>query len=96
MTQPTLKFFHYVIQGVLKLFALNFVLTHLLNFFFVTKRVSDWHRFCKLNSAGGSFCWNLQLTLSMAIMQVTTTVAFMQVLRWCFSLLVCWWIFCCN
>ena len=71
-------------QGVLKLFALNFVLTHLLNFFFVTKRVSDWHRFCKLNSAGGSFCWNLQLTLSMAIMQVTTTVAFMQVLRWYF------------
>ena len=37
MTQSTVKFFHYVIQGVLKLFALNFVLTHLLNFFIVTK-----------------------------------------------------------
>ena len=30
-----------VIQGVLKLFALNLVLTHLSNFFVVTKRISD-------------------------------------------------------
>ena len=38
MTQSTAEFLHYVIQGVLKLFlALNLLLTHLLNFFIVTK-----------------------------------------------------------
>ena len=35
----------------------------------------------------------MQLTLSMAIMLVTTSVAFMQVLRWYFLILICWWIF---
>ena len=30
-----------------KLFALNLVLPHSLNFFIVTKRISDWHHFCK-------------------------------------------------
>ena len=38
--------------------------TQWLNFFIVTKRISEWHHFCKwkflyiVNSAGGSFCWN--------------------------------------
>ena len=40
------------------------MLTHWLNFFTVTKRISGWHDLCKwkflyiVNSAGGSFCWN--------------------------------------
>ena len=39
------------------------MLTHWLNFFTVTKRISGWHHFCKwkflylVNSASGSFCW---------------------------------------
>ena len=46
-----------------KLFALNSVLTHSLNFFIVTKRILDWHHFssesfCSQSCAGGSFCWN--------------------------------------
>ena len=32
----------------------------------------------------------MQLTLSIGIMQVTTSVAFLQILRWYFLLLVCW------
>ena len=58
------------------------MLTHLLNFFIVTKRISDWHHFGKLKfllsilqmdvSVG-----TMQLTLSVAIMQVTRSVAFM-------------------
>ena len=33
------------------------------NFFIITKRISNWHHFCKWKflqsiSAGGSFCWN--------------------------------------
>ena len=36
-----------VIQEVLKLFALNLVLTHSLNLFIVTKGISGWHNFCK-------------------------------------------------
>ena len=35
------------------------MLTHLLNFFIVTERISDWHHFC--NSAGSSFYFLLQL-----------------------------------
>ena len=41
LTQGTVEFFHYIIQGVLKLFTFNLVLTHLPNFFFVTKRISN-------------------------------------------------------
>ena len=47
LTKSTVEFLHYVIQEVLKLFALNLVLTHLLNFFIVTKRATDCHHFCK-------------------------------------------------
>ena len=35
----------------------------------------------------------MQLTLSMVITRVTTSVAIMQVLRWYFLILVYWWIF---
>ena len=34
-----------------------------------------------VNSAAVSFCWNLQPTLSIAIMQLPTSVAIIQVLR---------------
>ena len=40
------------------------MLTHSLNFFIVTKRISDRNHFCKwqflyiVNFASGSFCWN--------------------------------------
>ena len=34
-------------QGLLKLFVLNLVVTHLLNFFIISKQISDWHHFCK-------------------------------------------------
>ena len=47
LTQCTAKFLYQVIQGVLKLFALNLILTHSFNFFIITKRISDWHCFCK-------------------------------------------------
>ena len=53
-------------------------------FLYLTKRISDWHHFCKWKilqlilqvevSVG-----TMQLTLSMAIIQVTTSVAIMQV-----------------
>ena len=47
LTQCTVEFLHYIIQGVLKLLPLKLVHTHLLNFSIVTKRISDWHHFCK-------------------------------------------------
>ena len=66
--------------------SLNLVLTHSLNFFIITKRVSDWHHFCEWNflysilqvavSVG-----TMQLPLSIAIMQLPTSVAIMQFLR---------------
>ena len=37
-----------------------------------------------VNSAGGSFCWNYATETFMAIMQVTTSVEFMQVSWWYF------------
>ena len=37
-----------------------------------------------VNSAGESFCWNYATDTFMAIMQVTTSVEFMQVSRWYF------------
>ena len=49
-------------EGALKLFALNLVLTHPLNFFIVTKRI--WlapflqMKVFAVNSADGSFCLN--------------------------------------
>ena len=56
LIQCTVKFLHYVIQEVLKLFALKLVHTLLLNFFIVTKRISDWISVSVVNSAGDSFC----------------------------------------
>ena len=62
------------------------MLTHSLSFFIETKRISKWHHFCKwkflyiVNSADGSFCWNY-VTDTIAIIQVTTFVVIMQVLR---------------
>ena len=35
----------------------------------------------------------MQLTLYVAIRQVTTSAAFIHILKWYFPLLVCWWIF---
>ena len=79
-TQCTIKFLYYVIQRVQKLFVLNLVLTHSLNFFIVKKK-----NHCVVT---------MQLIyVSMAIMQVTTSVAFWQVFRCYFLLLACWWIF---
>ena len=69
------------------------VLTLSLSFFIVTKRISDWHHFCKskfpyiVNSAGVSVA-NMQLEVSTVLMQVTVSesnmwvtvfIAFMQV-----------------
>ena len=67
-------------------------------FLYLTKRISDWHHFCKYKILQLILhvevsVRTMQLTLSKAIMQVTTSVAFMQVLRWYFLLRVCWWIF---
>ena len=39
LTQCTVEFLHSVIQGGLKLFALNVVLTYLLDFFIVIKKI---------------------------------------------------------
>ena len=57
------------------------MLTHLLNFFIVTKRISDWHHFCKLKFLYSIlqvevFVGTMQLTLSLAIMQVTTCYSY--------------------
>ena len=75
LTKCTVEFLHWVTQIILKL-----------NFFTITKRVSDWHHFCEWKfllsilqvavSVG-----TMQLTLSIAIMQVPTSVAIMQFLR---------------
>ena len=64
------------------------MLTYSFNFFIITKRISDWHHFCKWK-----FLWSIlqmavsvgtmQLTLSMAIIQVPISVAVMHVLRFC-------------
>ena len=74
------------IQGVLKLFALNLVLTDLLNFYIVTKKISAWHHFCKWKFVQSILqvavsVGTMQLTISTAIMWVTMSVVFMQVLR---------------
>ena len=78
LKQCTLEFLHWVIHEILKLFCLKLVFTHSLNFFIVTKMISDCHHFC--NSTGGSFCWTMQLTLSKAVMQVPMSFATVQVL----------------
>ena len=84
------------------------MLTHSLNFFVKTKRISEWHHFCKWK-----FLWSIlqvavyigtmQLTFSIAIMQVLNSVAIMQVLSFycnyvggtfCFS--YAGGSFCCN
>ena len=48
---------------ILKTFAFNLVLTHSLNFFIVTKRISYWHHFCKweflLELCNWHFLWRL-------------------------------------
>ena len=77
LTQYTVEFLHWIIQ-YLNYFALNLVFTHSLNFFIVTKMISDCHHFC--NSTGGSFCWTMQLALSKAVMQVPMSFATVQVL----------------
>ena len=70
-------------QGVLKLFTLNLVLTHSLDFFIVTKRISDWHPFCKWSF----LLRTMQLTLSMTIMQVTLHLCgFWGGTFWCWCL----------
>ena len=57
MTQSTVKFFHYVIQGVL---ALNLVLSHLHNLQkeSQTGTISASQSFCSQFCTGGSFSWN--------------------------------------
>ena len=70
------------------------MLAHWLNFFIVTKRISDWAPFVQVkvsvyiivHSVGGSFCWNAvsdtlytQVTTSVAIRQVFFSAATMQV-----------------
>ena len=52
-----MKFFHYVIQGVL---ALNLVLSHLHNLQkeSQTGTISASQSFCSQFCTGGSFCWN--------------------------------------
>ena len=60
------------------------VFTLSLSFFIVTKRISDWHHFCKskfpyiVNSAGVSVA-NMQLEVSTALMQVTVSESNMWV-----------------
>ena len=69
LTQCTVKFLHWVIQVILKLFcfelglysvALNLVFTQSLNFFIITKTISDSPflqvKVSVVNSSGGSFC----------------------------------------
>ena len=80
-------------QGVLKLFALNLVLTHLVNFFIVNKRIRLAPflqvKVSVVNSAGSSFCWNYATDTFYGNYPCDMSVAFMQVLRWYFLLLVC-------
>ena len=62
-----------------------FSLTHLLNFFSVFNRISDWHNFCRWKFLYSVSVGTIQLTLSIAIMQVTMSVAITQVLRFYFN-----------
>ena len=82
------------------------VLAHLLNFFIVTKRISDWHHFCKwkflyiVNSIGGIFCWN-HVTDTLYINYAGDNICcnyagfevLLQLCRRYFLLQLCWWIF---
>ena len=83
------------------------VLTHSLNFFIITKRISDWHSFCKWKvlyiviSAGGSlFCWSYvtdtlysDYTIDKVCCNYAGFGALLQLCRWYFLLQLCWWIF---
>ena len=87
------------------------MLTHLLNFFIVTKRISYWHHFWKwkflhiVHSAGGRFCWDYvtdtleQLCRWQCLLQLWRfwgPEALVQLCRWYFPLQLCWWIWCTN
>ena len=79
-------------QGVLKLFGLNLVLTRSFNLCIVTKRIADWHYFCKWKQ-GGSFCFNYATDTFFGNYAGDNVCWIYQVLRWYILLLVC---FCCN
>ena len=70
-------------QGVLKLFALNLVLTHSLNFFIVTKNLRQTPflqvKDSVVNPAGKSFRWNYATVTFYD--NYAGAVAFMRVLR---------------
>ena len=62
------------------------MLTFLLNFFIVTKRISDWQHFCKWKFLYAI----LQVTVSVGTMQLTLSIAVMQltsfaIMRLCVS-----------
>ena len=103
LTQCTVEFLHWVIQV-----TLNLVLTHSLNFFIITKIFSDWYHFCEWKFLQSVLqlavsVETMQLTLSIAIILVPTSVAIMQFLRfYCnyvcdtFSYIYLGGPFCCN
>ena len=82
------------------------MLTHWLNLFIATKRISECHHFCKwkflyiVNSIGGSFCWNYVTdTLyshyagSNVCCNYASFEAPLQLCRCYFRLQLSWWIF---
>ena len=86
LTQCTVKFCHWVMQVILKLFCLKLGLYSFTQFLYCTKTISDCHHFCKwkflqsILQVAVSF-GPMQMTLSIAIMQAPTSVAITQVLR---------------
>ena len=77
LPQCTVKFLHWVIQVIVNYFALNLALTYSLNFFIITKRISDWHHFCKWKFLQSI----LEVTVSVGNMQLTLSIAILQVPR---------------
>ena len=77
LTLCTVKFLHWVIQVILQLFCLKLGLYSFTKFFIITKRISDWHHFCKWK-----FLLSIQqVAVSVRTIQLTLSTAIIQVLR---------------
>ena len=105
LTQCTVKFLHWVIQVILKLFCLN-LRPYSFNKFFKYNQKDLWLvpflqvKVSVVNSAGASFHWDYATDTfygNYADANVCCNYAGFEVLlqlyRWYFMLQLCWWIF---
>ena len=83
------------------------VLIHSHNFFIMTKTISDspflQGKVSVVNSAGGSFCWNLATDTFYSSCEGANVCCnyadfevLLQLYWWYFLLYLCWWIFFCS